>query len=95
MDDVVLDGIRGIDDPVAIRIGVGTMTFVLHHAPERRTSPALNECEAFVLSRVDGETAIMDLVSASPMSEDDTLRSVSALLAIGMLEARPPAPPAG
>lgn len=88
MQGIILDGIRSMEDPVALKIGVGNMTDYLH--PGSTTSYSnINAAEGFVLSRVDGRTNVLDLLSVSPLSEIETLRSLCALLAVGILEAKP------
>ena len=95
MDEILLDGVRSISDPIALRIGVGTMTRYLHPGRDRRGAmPSVNAAEGFVLSRVDGRTTIVDHLSLSPMSDLETLQSVCALLAVGIVEARAHALPA-
>ena len=88
--EIIQDGIRSITDPIALRISVGSMTDCLHVGRELGVEPAsANASEAFVLSCVDGCTMIVDLLSISPMDELETLQSISALLAVGMVKARP------
>ncbi len=95
MDEILLDGVRSISDPIALRIGVGTMTHYLHPGRDRRGAmPSVNAAEGFVLSRVDGRTMIVDHLSLSPMSDLETLQSVCALLSVGIVEARADALPA-
>lgn len=95
MDEILLDGVRSISDPIALRIGVGSMTHYLHPGRDRRgTMPNVDAAEGYVLSRVDGRTTIMDLLSMSPLGEIETLRSVCALLAAGIVEARSASLPA-
>ena len=91
MREIIQDGIRSITDPIALRISVGSMTDYLHVGRELGVEPASvkNPSEAFVLSCVDGRTMIVDLLSISPMDELETLRSITALLAVGMVQARP------
>lgn len=89
MQEILLDGVRSIDDPLALRIGVGRLTHLLHPRRGRRESaPSVNVSEGFILSRMDGETSILELLSVSPLTELETLRSVYALLAVGLVEAR-------
>ena len=90
MREIIRDGVRSITDLVALRIGVGSMTDYLHLGLELEVEPAsLNASEAFVLSCVDGRTMMVDLLSISSMDELETLQSIAALLAVGMVEARP------
>lgn len=89
MKSILLEGIRSMSDPLALRIGVGPMTDVLHVAPANGSEdePQLNSSEAFVLSRIDGKSSIVDLLAVSPLGEVETLRSLAALLSIGVAKA--------
>lgn len=89
MGKIVLEGIRGIDDPVAIRIGVGSMTDRLIRVGEPDPGICLNEHETFVLSRVDGRISILNLLTVSPLGEMETLKATGALLAVGLLVSEP------
>jgi hypothetical protein len=90
IQQILLDGIRSVKDPLALRIGVGSMTDVLHVNPERGEAlPPLNASEAYVLSRVDSRMTVLELLSLSPLGDVETLRSVCALLAVGILSAKP------
>ena len=92
MEQILLDGIRSMTDPLALRIGVGPMTDVLRLEGNRATGdePSLNASEAFLLSRIDGRTSILDLLSISPLGEVETLRGLAALLSVGVATAEPP-----
>jgi hypothetical protein len=90
IQQILLEGIRSIKDPLALRIGVGSMTDVLHANPDRGENlPALNASEAYVLSRADSRMTILELLSLSPLGDAETLRSVCALLAVGIVSAKP------
>lgn len=47
---------------------------------------ALTSEEGFLLSRVDGTTTASEAASLSPLGEDDTLRSIYALVSAGVVE---------
>lgn len=90
MNGIIQDGVRSMTDPIALRIGVGSMRDYLHIGRGITSQVvSVNPSEAFVLSRVDGSTTIVDLLSVSSMDELETLRSICALLAVGMVEAHP------
>jgi hypothetical protein len=93
MQQILLDGIRSMSDPLALRIGVGPMTDVLRLQGRRATGdePRLNASEAFLLSRIDGKSSVLDLLAISPLSEVETLRGLAALLSVGVATAEPPA----
>ena len=88
MREVIVDGIRSMEDPIALQISVGALTYYLH-AVSTSEHADVNAAEGFVLSRVDGRTNILDILSVSPLGEVETLRSVCALLAVGLVEAKP------
>ncbi len=92
MQQILLDGIRSMTDPLALRIGVGPMTDVLRLEGRRSSAdePGLNASEAFLLSRIDGRTSILDLLAISPLGEVETLRGLAALLSVGVATAEPP-----
>ncbi len=89
MQQILLDGIRSMTDPLALRIGVGPMTDVLHLEGRRPSldEPPLNASEAFLLSRIDGKSSVLDLLAISPLGEVETLRSLAALLSVGVARA--------
>ena len=90
---ILFDGIRSMKDPVALRIGIGSMTDVLHLDSARRDElPELDASEAFVLSRVDGKSNVLDLLSVSSLPEVETLRGICALLSAGVVRAKASAP---
>ena len=88
MREIIVEGIRSMEDPIALQIGVGSMTDYLHAGLASETAN-VNAAEGFVLSRVDGRTNILDLLSVSPLGEIETLKSICALLAVGIVEAKP------
>jgi hypothetical protein len=89
MQEILLDGIRSMTDPLALRIGVGPMTDVLHleGGKTKEDGPRLNPSEAFLLSRIDGKSTVLDLLAISPFGEVETLRSLAALLSVGIAKA--------
>jgi len=91
MQQILLDGIRSMSDPLALRIGVGPMTDVLRLEGRRATGdePRLNASEAFLLSRIDGKSSVLDLLAISPLGEVETLRGLAALLSVGVATAEP------
>jgi hypothetical protein len=89
IQQILLDGIRSMTDPLALRIGVGPMTDVLYVEGRRsgEDEPQLNPSEAFLLSRIDGKSSVVDLISISPFGEVETLRGLAALLSVGIAKA--------
>jgi hypothetical protein len=91
IEQILLDGIRSMTDVLALRIGVGSMTDVLRLENRRAAGdePQLNASEAFLLSRIDGKSSILDVVAVSPLGEMETLRGLAALLSVGVATAEP------
>ncbi len=87
--NVILDGTRHLTDFEIIRGSLGELGSVLRHAEgalglqqELNFTPE----EAFLLSRVDGSSTIAEMITLSPLGEDETLRSMYGLLLAGILE---------
>lgn len=92
MREIIIDGIRSMEDPIALQIGVGAMTDYLHAGLASETAN-VTASEGFVLSRVDGRTNVLDILAVSPMGDVETLISICALLAVGIVETKnEPAP---
>jgi hypothetical protein len=90
MQQILLEGIRSMTDPLALRIGVGPMTDVLRlEGRPMEDEPRLNAAEAFLLSRIDGKSSVLDLLAISPLGEVETLRGLAALLSTGVATAEP------
>jgi len=86
---VILEGVRHIKDPEAIRRTLGDPKSLVSYARDfSMSSPdcTLTPQESFVLSRVDGQSSVADVLSISPLAEDETLRCLYALIAGGFLE---------
>ncbi len=87
--NVILDGARLLTDFETIRGSLGELGAVLRHAEdglEFQQELNFTPEEAFLLSRVDGLSTITEMVSLSPLGEDETLRCMNGLLAAGILE---------
>ena len=86
---VILEGVRHIQDPQAIRRALGDPSSVLSYAKDfsaAETGCTLTSEESFVLSRVDGQSSVADIIALSPLPEEQTLRCLYALLSGGFLE---------
>jgi hypothetical protein len=88
--DFILEGIRRLNDLQLIRQWLGNMRRRLNVT----TNPlllyqfvTLNSQEGFIVSRIESETSIEEILSMDGMSEEERLRAVCGLVAIGMLEA--------
>lgn len=86
--DVIYEGARRISDLEAIRTGVGSPASVLAVAGGARLGIPVTQEDGHILVRVDGHTSIAEIVSESPMGEEEALRRIYALLLAGVLERR-------
>ena len=95
-ENILIETVRGLDDPDAIRRGIGDLTVPLRfaRAPDWiGKNLTLTPQEGFVLSRVDGESSADEIAKLSPMGEDETLRCICALIVAGVLETETPRVP--
>lgn len=83
--EVVYEGARRTSDLKVIRAGVGPPSGVLRIADGVRLGIPVTQDEGVILSRVDGRSTILDLVTESPLPEEETLRRIYALLLAGVL----------
>ncbi len=87
--DVLISGIRSIDDEDYIRRSIGDLSQVIHPVPDlmaRTRRVNLSQLEAFVLTLVDKSKSVRTLISESGMPELDALKALYALLATGILD---------
>ncbi len=86
---IILEGVRRMNNPATIRRALGDLNRIANHAKDPALlseDVGLTPEEAFVLSRVDGQSSIADIVSISPIGDDDTLRCIYALMSSGFLD---------
>jgi curved DNA-binding protein CbpA len=91
--DIILEGIRRIEDQEAIQRGLGDVKGILRHSENPLLlyqKISLSAAEGFVLSRVDGVSTVADIASVSPLGDDETFRCVYGLVSAGVLEIEPP-----
>ncbi len=84
--EVIWEGARLVSDLKAVRAGLGAYSGVLQFARGKRLAIPISQKEGFILSRVEGRSTISDIVSSSPLGEEDTLRRIYALLLAGVIE---------
>lgn len=85
----ILEGVRRVQDPVVIQRALGSLDRVVNHRKNPAMLPdavILNPEESYVLSRVDGQSSVAEIVSISPIEEIKTLRCLYGLLSVGVLE---------
>lgn len=87
--DIIIEGVRRIEDPEAIRKGLGDLDQVVRTAGDPSAlyeRLKLTPEEGFVLSRVDGSSTAKELAQLSPLGQETTLRTLYALVSAGLLE---------
>lgn len=85
---IILEGTR-LMSSAAVRAALGDVSQVVSYTKDPRVIAHyanLTSEEGFVLSRVDGTASLSDIVSISPLTEEETLRCLYGLLASGFLE---------
>lgn len=87
--EIILEGIRSIEDPERIRKGLGDVNAVLRQ-PENPLAPytegSLSSSVEWILYQANGVSTIQDIVGNSPLDEERTLKSIYALVSAGLLE---------
>ncbi len=88
--DIIIEGTRRLADIEKIRRTVGEESRVLQHTENPlllyQKVTTLSQSEYFILSRIDGTSSISDIMSVSPLGEDETYRCIYGLLSAGVLE---------
>ena len=84
--ELIYEGARRISDLRAIRTGVGSPSARLRLVEGQHLAIPVTQDEGFILSRVDGKASILDIVSTSPLGDEDALRRIYALILAGVLE---------
>ncbi|HSF18029.1 MAG TPA: DUF4388 domain-containing protein [Vicinamibacteria bacterium] len=92
--EVIYEGTRRISDLKAIRAGVGPPSGALRLIEGTRLGIPITHEDGFILSRVNAHTTILDIVSDSPLGEEEALRRIYALLLAGVVERAEPVPAA-
>ncbi len=88
--EVIHEGARRISDFDAICAGIGRRDRALAFSGGKKLSIPVTLDDGHILSKVDGIRTIDEIVAASPLSEEDSLRRVYALLLAEVLIARNP-----
>ena len=84
--EVIWEGARRISDIEAVHKGIGDTSSVLRLADGDRLGIPVGQEEGFILSKVDGRATISDVLGASPLEKEDTLRRLYALLLADVVE---------
>lgn len=84
--EVIYEGARRMSDLRAIRTGIGSPAGVLVAADKARLAIPVTKEDGYILAALDGRRSILDVVSISPLGEEETMRRIYALLLAGVLE---------
>jgi curved DNA-binding protein CbpA len=88
--DIILEGTRRMNDMEKVRRALGDPNRVLQTTEDPlllyQKMSTLSQSEYFILSRVDGLSSIVDILSISPIGEDQTLRCIYGLISAGVIE---------
>lgn len=88
--EVIYEGAYRVIDIEAVRAGVGSWSNSLKLAEGERLSIPVTREDGFILSRVKEGASIGDVISTSPLGEEDSLRRIYALVLAGVLEIKEP-----
>ncbi len=95
--DIILEGTRRLDDMGMVRRALGDPSRVLQTTEDPlllyQKMSTLSQSEYFILSRVDGLSSISDILSISPLGEEQTLRCIYGLISAGVVEPKGGATP--
>jgi curved DNA-binding protein CbpA len=85
----ILEGTRQIENSEKVRLALGDLSRIVSYSTDpwmHSHQVNLTPKEGFVLSRVDGQSSIADVLAVTPMPEEETLRCLYALISAGFLE---------
>jgi len=95
--DIILEGTRRMDDMGKVRRVLGDPSRVLQTTEDPlllyQKMSTLSQSEYFILSRVDGLSSMADILSISPIGEEQTLRCIYGLVSAGVVEPKGGASP--
>ena len=95
--ELILEAVRSIQDPDAIRRALGNLDRMLTPSTDaffRFQRIALTPTDGYLLSRVDGTLSAREVLQLIPLPAEETERTLFGLLCVGLLEYLP-APPRG
>jgi curved DNA-binding protein CbpA len=88
--DIILEGTRRMDDMGKVRRALGDPSRVLQTTEDPlllyQKMSTLSQSEYFILSRVDGSSSMADILSISPIGEEQTQRCLYGLVSAGVIE---------
>ena len=88
--ELIYEGACRVINIEAIRAGVGSLGNGLKLAEGERLSIPVTREDGFILSRVKEGASIGDVVSTSPLGEEESLRRIYALVLAGVLDIEEP-----
>ncbi len=95
--DIILEGTRRMDDMGKVSRALGDLGRVLQTTEDPlllyQKMSTLSQSEYFILSRVDGLSSMADILSISPIGEEQTLRCIYGLVSAGVIEPKGGASP--
>lgn len=86
--DVILEGVRRIEDFETVRQGLASLDGPLamaENAPEASQTDSLTPVEGFLLSRIDGVMTIDDVCAVSTVDREQTCRCLYGLYCAGLI----------
>lgn len=87
--DIIFEGLRRMPDIDLVKRWLGDFSWKLAVTKDPLLlyqSLNLNPREAFIVSRIDSSMSVDEILSMGGLPEDETLKTVCGLLAVGMLE---------
>lgn len=87
--DLIFEGLRRLESPTLIKTWLGDFSRLVtpnSNLPKLIQYVNLTPKEAFVLSRINGNTSISDLISLDCLPEKEVLTALCGLLATGLLD---------
>ena len=88
-EPLILEAIRRVPDPQAVRAGLGDLDQRLVATAGLAEERTLTLTEGYILSRVDGATTAREVLQLVPLEPEETERTLLGLLLAGRLEYRP------
>src|SRR6185436_3893423 len=90
--ELILEGVRRVQDPDVVRYALGDVDRVLGHSNDpllRFQRISLTPSDGFILSRIDGTLSAREIIQLSPTPAEETERSLFGLLCTGVIEYLP------
>ncbi len=85
----ILEGTRHVENQEKVRLALGDMSRIVSYSTDpwmHSHQVSLTPHEGFVLSRVDGQSSVSDVLAVTPLPEEETLRCLYTLISAGFLE---------